>query len=176
MILPILIENVTIRFNPSVKGLSVQDSQQLKGFPTVSRFVPCVSLSQLTAGHLGNSPGIQLMTESAGSHFGVSFGNKLCFVFKLFLAPFLEPHMGISQNWGPVPLGRWCPLGFSLKPIQQIVIRSLHMSCLGPPVVPFLTPFLGEGSPTKIDYRKKGTLILTEGVVMGAEFFQIPGG
>ena len=22
-------------------------------------------------------------------------------------------------------------------------------------------PFLGEGSPTKIDYRKKGTLILT---------------
>ena len=29
-------------------------------------------------------------------------------------------------------------------------------------VVPFLTPFLGEGSPTKIDYRKRnGTLILT---------------
>ena len=25
---------------------------------------------------------------------------------------------------------------------------------LGPPVVPFLTPFFGEGSPTKIDYRK----------------------
>ena len=24
-----------------------------------------------------------------------------------------------------------------------------------------LLPFLGEGSPTKIDYRKKGTLILT---------------
>ena len=31
---------------------------------------------------------------------------------------------------------------------------------LGPPVVP-LYPCLGEGSPTKIDYRKKGTLILT---------------
>ena len=31
---------------------------------------------------------------------------------------------------------------------------------LGPPVVPFY-PFLGEGSPAKIDYRKKGTLILT---------------
>ena len=31
----------------------------------------------------------------------------------------------------------------------------------GPPVVPFY-PFLGEeGSPTKIDYSKKGTLILT---------------
>ena len=31
---------------------------------------------------------------------------------------------------------------------------------LGPPVVAFF-PFLGEGSPTKIDYRKNGTLILT---------------
>ena len=31
---------------------------------------------------------------------------------------------------------------------------------LGPPVVPSY-PFLGEGSPTKIDYRKKvGTLVL----------------
>ena len=30
---------------------------------------------------------------------------------------------------------------------------------LGPPVVPFLTPFLGEGSPTKIDYREKDTLM-----------------
>ena len=33
---------------------------------------------------------------------------------------------------------------------------------LGPPVVLFLTNFLGVlGSPTKIDYRKRGTLILT---------------
>ena len=31
---------------------------------------------------------------------------------------------------------------------------------LGPPVVPFY-PFLVEGSLTKKDYRKKGTLILT---------------
>ena len=31
-------------------------------------------------------------------------------------------------------------------------------SCLGPPVVPFY-PFPGEGSPTEIDYRKKGALI-----------------
>ena len=31
---------------------------------------------------------------------------------------------------------------------------------LGPPVVPFY-PFLGEGSPTQIDYITKGTLILT---------------
>ena len=27
--------------------------------------------------------------------------------------------------------------------------------------MPFLSPLLGEGSPTKIDYRKQGTLILT---------------
>ena len=33
-------------------------------------------------------------------------------------------------------------------------------SQLGPPVVPFY-PCLGEGSPTKMDYKKKGTLILT---------------
>ena len=32
---------------------------------------------------------------------------------------------------------------------------------LGPPLVPFSRFFLGEGSTTKIDYRKKGTLILT---------------
>ena len=31
---------------------------------------------------------------------------------------------------------------------------------LGPPAVPFC-PLWGEGSPAKIDYRKKGTLILT---------------
>ena len=27
--------------------------------------------------------------------------------------------------------------------------------------MPFLTPFMGEGSPTNINYSKKGTLILT---------------
>ena len=32
---------------------------------------------------------------------------------------------------------------------------------LGPPVVPFHF-FLGEGSPTKIDYRRKGTLLLED--------------
>ena len=35
-----------------------------------------------------------------------------------------------------------------------------HLANLGPPVVPFYS-FFGEGSPTKIDYRRKGTLILT---------------
>ena len=39
--------------------------------------------------------------------------------------------------------------------------RVFEGALLGPPVVPCY-PFLGEGSPTKIDYRKKvGTLILT---------------
>ena len=33
-------------------------------------------------------------------------------------------------------------------------------SSLGPPVATFY-PFFGEGSPTKTDYRKKGTLILS---------------
>ena len=37
--------------------------------------------------------------------------------------------------------------------------RLIQDGFLGPPVVPF-HPFLGEGSPTKIDYRKS-TLILT---------------
>ena len=43
---------------------------------------------------------------------------------------------------------------------------------LGPPVV---LPFVGEGSPTKIDYREKGTLILRGRVGMGAEFFRFLG-
>ena len=49
---------------------------------------------------------------------------------------------------------------------------------LGPPVVPFY-PFLREGSPTKIDYRKKGTLMLTsllEDLVKGkpSSFWRVP--
>ena len=42
-----------------------------------------------------------------------------------------------------------------------LIPQNQRASHLGPPVVPFLTLFLGEGSPAKIDYRKKGTLILT---------------
>ena len=37
--------------------------------------------------------------------------------------------------------------------------RGRRGVCLGPPVSH--QPFLGEGSPTKIDYGKKGTRILT---------------
>ena len=40
--------------------------------------------------------------------------------------------------------------------------RRTYICWLGPPVVSFYTFFSGEGSPTRIDYRKKsGTLILT---------------
>ena len=42
-----------------------------------------------------------------------------------------------------------------------ILWRKAVCRLLGPPVVPFY-PFFGEGSPTtKIDYRKKGALILS---------------
>ena len=40
-------------------------------------------------------------------------------------------------------------------------VEACPKRILGPPVVPLL-PFFGwEGSPTKIDYRKKGTFILS---------------
>ena len=42
----------------------------------------------------------------------------------------------------------------------QAAIAQWLRQHLGRPVVPFY-PFFGEGSLTKIDYRKKGTLILT---------------
>ena len=46
---------------------------------------------------------------------------------------------------------------------------------LGPPVVPFHCFFFGwEGSPTKIGYRKKGTLILTS-LLGGARFHKVGG-
>ena len=48
-------------------------------------------------------------------------------------------------------------------PRQVAVSAGLFGGCspgLGPPVVP-LSPFLGKGSTTKIDYRKKGPLMLT---------------
>ena len=69
-------------------------------------------------------------------------------------------HVGV---WFQFPGGKAsrkleiCPL--------SMVDRSLvpgFCGVLGPPVVPFY-PFLGEGSPTNIDYRKKGTLISRSG-------------
>ena len=38
---------------------------------------------------------------------------------------------------------------------SRTVRRASGVSFLGPPVVPFYRSFLGEGSPTKIDYRQK---------------------
>ena len=43
---------------------------------------------------------------------------------------------------------------------MHAVPSCLIVHSLGPPVVP-VDPLLGEGSSTKIDYRKKGALILT---------------
>ena len=43
---------------------------------------------------------------------------------------------------------------------HNLGLQSLLLRVIGPPVVPFY-PFVGEGSPTKLDYIKKGTLILT---------------
>ena len=49
---------------------------------------------------------------------------------------------------------------------------------LGPPVVPFC-PFLGEASPTKTDYSKKGALILSSlledlALIMDRDSMRIP--
>ena len=51
-------------------------------------------------------------------------------------------------------------LGHHRPPCWDKHTRTKYDYMLGPPVVPF-PPSLGEGSPTKTDYRKKGTLILT---------------
>ena len=48
----------------------------------------------------------------------------------------------------------------SFRGLKQEEMEAYPLERLGPPVVPFL-PFFGEGSPTKLDYRRKGTLILT---------------
>ena len=49
------------------------------------------------------------------------------------------------------------------RPEAALALGSCVTLLLGPPIVPFY-PLLGdpgEGSPTKIDYSEKGTLILT---------------
>ena len=56
------------------------------------------------------------------------------------------------------------PQGWAKEKTAPELIEPSNWSCdlyeLGPPVVLFY-PFLRESSPTKIDYCKKGTLILT---------------
>ena len=41
------------------------------------------------------------------------------------------------------------------KNTRGSAFQGLYKIILGPPVVPFSPPFLGEGSPTKLDYRNK---------------------
>ena len=58
-----------------------------------------------------------------------------------------------------------------LEPESNNFHRGLFI--LGPPVAPFCSLF-GEGSPTKIDYREKGALVLPsllEDLFIGTVFF-----
>ena len=65
---------------------------------------------------------------------------------------------GFGSSWGGT-IGR-IRFGVSCFEAPLVLWCSRENVSLGPPVVPFY-PFLGEGSSTKIDYLKKGTLILT---------------
>ena len=65
---------------------------------------------------------------------------------------------GLCSN-SDIVLFDWVPTLFKTHAAMQEIMTGqgkkwIHVS-LGPPVVPFLTPFLGENSPTEIDYRKK---------------------
>ena len=68
--------------------------------------------------------------------------------------PFPAARAGARAS-GQVPLRSGRRAGL---PSGRRCAAKLAGAQLGPPVVPFLTPFL---VATKIDYRKKGTLILT---------------
>ena len=76
--------------------------------------------------------------------------------------PWWNPGGTLVQPWcnprGTLPQGRPGPPR-SLSGLRPQSFQ-LFGKKLGAPVVPFY-PFVGEGSPTKIDYKKKGTLILT---------------
>ena len=68
---------------------------------------------------------------------------------------FGSPHLDwISLLWSAQARALDCLNVFCFSSLRCLGKR------LGPPVVPFY-PFFGEGSPSKIDYRKTGTLILT---------------
>ena len=61
-------------------------------------------------------------------------------------------NLGIAHDVMPFRVPR------PMSAMQYLEFEADHRQ--GPPVVPFY-PFLEEGSPTKTDYRQKGTLILT---------------
>ena len=78
-----------------------------------------------------------------------------------------SPPLG-AQIFLPLPHAE----GLGMAELGSFPKCCVHLTCskdklespvLGPPVVPFLTLFFsGEGSPTKIDYRKKGgSLVLS---------------
>ena len=83
--------------------------------------------------------------------------------------------LGQQMAWFPVKYGNWKhtqvggnlwgrqvhePLG-GISEVHEPKQTELYSSCLPRPLSSALLPFFGEGSPTKIDYRKKGSLILT---------------
>ena len=61
-----------------------------------------------------------------------------------------NPSLHVSREIQTEPISFW---ENQSTPIDALTL-SRENQILGPPVVPFY-PFLGEGSPAKIDYRKK---------------------
>ena len=74
---------------------------------------------------------------------GSPAGNMFCLYYD---APISSLQRGTSFSASPVPVQVPC----------LVLGRVCLFTQLGPPVVPFLTSFLGEGSSTQIEYRKKG--------------------
>ena len=79
------------------------------------------------------------------------------------------------EEWPAVRPRSFDVRSISLWPLRHKLAESLPKSRLGPPVVPFY-PFLGEGSPTRINDRKQGYPFLTsllEDLVGRIEFHRL---
>ena len=118
-----------------------------------------------------------LVNNQFGYFFLAAHSGREVFVFRFFpgqVAHFRQQtHKVLPQ--GAEPAARNRPWEFWLEagsPETGAALPGAHGVCVwfrgcdffffpGPPAVPFYRFFLGEGSPTKIDYRKMGTLILT---------------
>ena len=77
-----------------------------------------------------------------------------------------------SICWTQPDPTRWTGEKVGFVHLKEIKILGATAD-LGPPSSALFTLFLGEGSPTKIDYRRKGAPILTsllEDLVMGGGF------
>ena len=84
----------------------------------------------------------------------------MCFLFFLFVFFFFSLGAVVHTSEGTEREDE-SPQSWSLCwDDLKVAVNNKSRLFLGPPVVPF-QPFLGEGSPTIIDHRKKGTLIRT---------------